>query len=138
MNKLFCTFEPIEWHVFWSVFFLPNTTVEGQKNHLPIFDSIQFQREKEFEKSQTQVKSLGSAFSADVSQILLPQTQGHKIAFEGDTLFYFKQYFLPGKYHCTIFANNFNMVRITRLFSLDNVSPSFNKSKAPFTLLRFC
>ena len=59
----------------------------GQKNHLLIFDSMHFQREKEFGNSQTHFKSLGSELPADVSQILLPQTQGYKIAFEGGTLF---------------------------------------------------
>ena len=58
----------------------------GQKNHLLIFDSMQFQRKKEFERFQAQFKSLGSALPVDVSQILLPQTQGYKIAFEGGTL----------------------------------------------------
>ena len=59
----------------------------GQKNHLPIFDSIQFQRKKEFEKFQNHFKCLGSALPVDVSQILLPETQGYKIACEGGTLF---------------------------------------------------
>ena len=69
-----------------------------------------FQRENGFEKSQIHFKSLGSALPADVCQILLPQTQGYKIAFEGGTLFLVIN--LPGKYHFTIFANNFDMVGI--------------------------
>ena len=59
----------------------------GQKNQLLIFDRMYFQREKEFEKFQTHFESLGSALPADVSQILLPQRQGYKVAFEGGTLF---------------------------------------------------
>ena len=59
----------------------------GQKNHMPIFDRVQFQREEEFEKSKTSFSSLGSVLPADISQILISQTQGYKIAFEGGTLF---------------------------------------------------
>ena len=51
-----------------------------------IFDRVQFQGEEEFEESETHFGSLGSALSADISQILIPQTQGYKIAFEGGTL----------------------------------------------------
>ena len=51
-----------------------------------IFDRVQFQGEEEFEESETDFGSLGSALSADISQILIPQTQGYKIAFEGGTL----------------------------------------------------
>ena len=48
---------------------------------------MSLQSTKEFEKFQTHFQSLGSALPADLSQILLPQTQGYKIAFEGGTLF---------------------------------------------------
>ena len=57
------------------------------ENHLLIFDSMLFQREKEFEKFQKPFKSLGSALPADVTKILLPHIQGYKIAFEDGTLF---------------------------------------------------
>ena len=67
--------------------FYSNTAVGGQPNHLPIFDSMQYQRQKELEKSQIRFKSLGSALPADVSQSLFPYTQGYKITLEGGTLF---------------------------------------------------
>ena len=60
--------------------------MRGKKNCLPIFDRVQFQGEEEFEESETHFGSLGSALSADISQILISQTQGYKIAFEGGTL----------------------------------------------------
>ena len=60
--------------------------MRGEKNCLPIFNWVQFQGEEEFEESETHFGSLGSAYSADISQILIPQTQGYKIAFEGGTL----------------------------------------------------
>ena len=91
--------------------------MRGQKNHLLIFDSIWSQKKKEFEKFQTHFKSIGSALPLDVSQILLPQTQGYKIAFEGGTLF--EAMNLPGKYHFTVFANNFDMVEIPTFLCIE-------------------
>ena len=63
------------------------TTVGVLKDHLLILDSMLSQMEKEFEKFQTHFKSLGSVLPTDVSQIVLPHTQGYKTAFEGSTLF---------------------------------------------------
>ena len=60
------------------------TAIRGKKNCLPIFNRVQ--GEEEFEKSETAFGSLGPALSADIGQILIPQTQGYKIAFEGGTL----------------------------------------------------
>ena len=71
----------------------------------------------EFGKFQTHFKSLGSVLPVDVSQILLPQTQGYKIAFEGGTLF--KARNLPGKYNFTVFSNNFDMVRIPTFLCIE-------------------
>ena len=59
--------------------------MKGKKNCLPIFDRVHFQGEEEFEESETHFHSLGSALPADISQILIPQTKGYKIAFEGGT-----------------------------------------------------
>ena len=58
-----------------------------QKNHFLSFLSMLFQREKEFEKFQTNLKCLGSALPADVGLILLLEIHGYKVAFEGGTLF---------------------------------------------------
>ena len=65
----------------------PNTAAGGWNNYLPIFDRVEFQEEEEFKKSETHFGSLGPALPAGLSQILLTQTQGYIIAFEGGTLF---------------------------------------------------
>ena len=91
-------FEPIEWlvslqvvrtdlelgkvvpnslYLFWSV---SKYNYWRAEKSFATFDRMWFQGEKEFEKSQTQSKSVGSELSADVSQSLLPQTKWYKIA----------------------------------------------------------
>ena len=55
--------------------------MRGKKNCLPIFDRVQFQGEEEFEESETHFGSLGSALSAEISQIFIPQTLGYKNSF---------------------------------------------------------
>ena len=52
--------------------------------------------------SRQTLEAFGPALPADISQALLPQIQGYKIAFEGGT--HLSAVIFLGKYHITIFA----------------------------------
>ena len=83
----------------------PNTTVEWQKNHSPIFDSVlKEKRNLRNPRHCLEVKD------PHFLQIALPQTQRYRIAFEGGMPCQSKN--LPGKQHFTIIANYFDMARI--------------------------
>ena len=73
--------------IFSGPSFIPKYSCGRVENYLPIFDRVEFQEEEEFKKSETHFGSLGPALPAGLSQILLTQTQGYIIAFEGGTLF---------------------------------------------------
>ena len=94
----------------------------GHNSHLPTFDSIKCQREKESEKSQTQFCSLGSALRAAVNQVLLSQTHGYKIAFEGGTLFLATNLRRKWTISFMVFANHADMVRIPAFFASNDIS----------------
>ena len=72
-------------YLLWSIFYSQIQLQKGRKIICQFLTGYSFKGRRNL-KNLRQIGSLGSALSADVSQISIPQTQGYKIAFEGVAL----------------------------------------------------